>query len=225
MDPRPVELGVDLEEHSAGHGVVRRKDPCRFGPRWCEGLELGANTGDRGAEIGDIATGSELLTGDEVDDCIKFIGSQTSREHDPILVPHGERAAVLRPVAPADARWRTWPARNTADKSGKVFAMETSAADTALDSEPRQKKRKKRWSDLSPQQQTAIVVGAIAELIMTTVALRDLAGRPASHVRGSKRLWILTFIVQPVGPILYLLRGRREVEGRQWLGWPRSSIT
>ena len=43
----------------------------------------------------------------------------------------------------------------------------------------------------SRRQQTAIVLGAIAELIMTTIALRDSAHRPATQVRG---------LEAPVGP-------------------------
>jgi Phospholipase_D-nuclease N-terminal len=72
------------------------------------------------------------------------------------------------------------------------------------------KPKKKRWSDFSPRQQAAIVVGAIVELLMTTIALVDLAHRPARQVRGSKFLWLVTFVVQPVGPILYFLAGRRR---------------
>jgi hypothetical protein len=70
-------------------------------------------------------------------------------------------------------------------------------------------RNKVRWSDLSPRVQTAIVVGGIAELVMTTIAVADLARRPATQVRGSKLLWLGTFVVQPVGPILYFLAGRR----------------
>ena len=72
------------------------------------------------------------------------------------------------------------------------------------------RRKKKRWSDFSPQQQTAIVLGAIAELVMTTIALRDLARRPKREVRGSRLLWVLAFFVQPIGPISYFLAGRRE---------------
>jgi Phospholipase_D-nuclease N-terminal len=86
--------------------------------------------------------------------------------------------------------------------------MERDATDTATDGKSQRKK--KRWSDFSPRQQTAIVLGAIAELIVTTIALGDLARRPARQVRGSKLLWLLTFFVQPVGPILYFLVGRRH---------------
>jgi hypothetical protein len=71
-------------------------------------------------------------------------------------------------------------------------------------------REKKKWSDLSPRARAAIVAGAIAELIMTTIALRDLRRRPASSVRGPKVLWLPAFFVQPVGPILYFLVGRRS---------------
>ncbi len=54
------------------------------------------------------------------------------------------------------------------------------------------------------------MLGAIAELVLTTIAVADLARRPARQMRGSKLLWLVTFVVQPFGPILYLLVGRRR---------------
>jgi hypothetical protein len=72
------------------------------------------------------------------------------------------------------------------------------------------RKTKRRWSDLTPQQQTAIVLGAIAELIITTFALRDLARRPKAQVRGPKVVWLAAFFVQPLGPLLYFRVGRRR---------------
>jgi len=71
------------------------------------------------------------------------------------------------------------------------------------------KKRKKRWSDFSPLTQTAIVLGGIAEVVVTTVAFRDLVRRPAALVRGPKPLWGAALFVQPIGSPLYLLAGRR----------------
>jgi len=53
------------------------------------------------------------------------------------------------------------------------------------------------------------VLGAIAELIMTTLVLRDLARRPAARVRGGKLVWVLACVVQPFGPLLYFAVGRR----------------
>jgi len=70
--------------------------------------------------------------------------------------------------------------------------------------------QKKRWSDLSPAAKTAIVVGGALEVVLTTVALRDLVRRPRGDVRGPKALWVLGFVVQPFGPLLYLGVGRRR---------------
>ena len=82
--------------------------------------------------------------------------------------------------------------------------QETDAADAAD-----RRRGKVRWSDLSPRAQTAIVLGGIVELVMTTIAVADLARRPSRQVRGSKLLWLATFVVQPFGPFLYFLFGRR----------------
>lgn len=69
---------------------------------------------------------------------------------------------------------------------------------------------KKSWSDLSSGQQTAVIVGGAVELVLTTVAVVDLVRRPREQVRGPKPLWCASFVVQPVGPIAYLLLGRRR---------------
>ncbi len=69
---------------------------------------------------------------------------------------------------------------------------------------------KKSWSDLTPTQKKLVVVAGIAEAAMTTWCLRDLKGRPAEMVRGPKVLWIPAMSVQPVGPIAYLVWGRKR---------------
>ena len=89
----------------------------------------------------------------------------------------------------------------------RMAAQSAAALSAAGDSGGR---RKKRWSELSTWQQRAIVLGGIAELVMTTFALRDLARRPRRQVRGWKPMWLLACVVQPVGPILYLVAGRRR---------------
>jgi hypothetical protein len=71
------------------------------------------------------------------------------------------------------------------------------------------KNKKNRWSNLSPAARTAIVVGGVAEVVVTSVALRDLVRRPAALVRGPKWLWAPALFVQPVGSPLYLVAGRR----------------
>ena len=72
---------------------------------------------------------------------------------------------------------------------------------------------KKKWSDLSPAAKTAIVIGAMIEAVVTTIALVDIARRPRSNVRGPKLLWVVSFFVQPVGAPLYLVAGRRDSSG------------
>lgn len=68
---------------------------------------------------------------------------------------------------------------------------------------------KKKWSDLTPAQQRAFKVGGALEVVLTALAVRDLARRPASEVRGSKALWAASFVVQPFGPLAYFAVGRR----------------
>ena len=69
---------------------------------------------------------------------------------------------------------------------------------------------KKQWRDLSTGQRAGIVAAGAAELVLTAVSVRDLARRPAKQVRGPKWLWMLMMPVQPMGPIGYLLLGRRD---------------
>jgi hypothetical protein len=69
---------------------------------------------------------------------------------------------------------------------------------------------KKSWSDLSPAQRGAVVVLGAVELVLTTIAARDLRSRPREQVRGPKLLWGLLLPVQPFGPVGYLLLGRRR---------------
>jgi Phospholipase_D-nuclease N-terminal len=68
---------------------------------------------------------------------------------------------------------------------------------------------KKRWSDLTRTQQLLIIASAGIELVVTATALVDLARRPADQMRGTKPLWALGCIVQPLGPVAYLVLGRR----------------
>jgi Phospholipase_D-nuclease N-terminal len=69
---------------------------------------------------------------------------------------------------------------------------------------------KKQWSDFSGGQRAAIIVAAAIEVVLTGVALSDLARRPRVQVRGPKTLWVLGCVVQPLGPIAYLALGRRS---------------
>lgn len=67
----------------------------------------------------------------------------------------------------------------------------------------------KSWSELGPVGRTVIVAGASVELVLTTMAAVDLVRRPKHQVKGPKALWAAALVVQPIGPIAYLLAGRR----------------
>ncbi|MDP4803923.1 MAG: PLD nuclease N-terminal domain-containing protein [Candidatus Nanopelagicales bacterium] len=73
-------------------------------------------------------------------------------------------------------------------------------------------KSRRKWSDLTSSQQQVIIVGALLEAAITTVALIDLARRPRAQVRGPKAAWALGCFIQPVGPIAYLALGRRSAD-------------
>ena len=70
-------------------------------------------------------------------------------------------------------------------------------------------KQKQRWQDLSSGQRSAILGLGAVEVVTTTVAMVDLARRPRARVRGPKLAWVAAAVVQPFGPVAYLLFGRR----------------
>jgi hypothetical protein len=72
------------------------------------------------------------------------------------------------------------------------------------------KRKKKRWSDLSPGQQRATVVAGAVELGMKIAALADLRRRPAEEIRGPKPLWVALLFVNFVGPVAYFAIGRKR---------------
>ena len=70
-------------------------------------------------------------------------------------------------------------------------------------------REKKKWTDLTPTQQKAVVFLGAAEMVLTVFATADLYRRDASRVRGPKALWASAFVVQPFGPLAYLMAGRK----------------
>ncbi|MFI7149696.1 ATP-binding protein [Nonomuraea sp. NPDC050022] len=66
-----------------------------------------------------------------------------------------------------------------------------------------------RWNEMSKRQQGTLIALASVEVALTAAAAADLCLRPAGDVRGRKGLWWMAIFVQPVGPLAYLLWGRR----------------
>jgi hypothetical protein len=65
------------------------------------------------------------------------------------------------------------------------------------------------WSDLTPKQQTAVLVLGSVQLSLAATAWADLARRPAAQVNGSKLRWALLIAVNFIGPVAYFRWGRR----------------
>ncbi|WP_046470761.1 PLDc N-terminal domain-containing protein [Allosalinactinospora lopnorensis] len=68
---------------------------------------------------------------------------------------------------------------------------------------------RKRWRDLAPGKRKAIMLLGAAQVSLQAAALADLARRPPERVRGPKPVWAALSFVNWVGPISYLLWGRR----------------
>ena len=70
----------------------------------------------------------------------------------------------------------------------------------------------KRWSDFSPRTRRLLIAGAVAEAGLKAAVLVDLRRRPASQVRGSKRMWTAAMLVNSAGviPLSYFAFGRRR---------------
>ncbi len=71
---------------------------------------------------------------------------------------------------------------------------------------------KKRWSDLSERNRRIITVAAAVEAAMKVLMLADLKRRPADQVKGSKKVWALSTIVNSAGiiPLAYFIFGRKR---------------
>lgn len=62
----------------------------------------------------------------------------------------------------------------------------------------------RKWSEMTPVQQTVLLTLVSVEVSLTAAALVDLIRRPADRVHGRKGVWALALFVQPVGPVAYL---------------------
>lgn len=67
---------------------------------------------------------------------------------------------------------------------------------------------KKNWSDLTGREKWRVFVLGTAQVALQFVALKDLAERPQSEVRGPKAAWVAGSFLNFVGPIAYLTVGR-----------------
>jgi len=71
---------------------------------------------------------------------------------------------------------------------------------------------RQRWNALSRPQRVAIVVLGLFEAVAKAAMLVDLRRRPAEQVRGRKRLWAATALVNSAGlaQVAYFVVGRKR---------------
>jgi hypothetical protein len=70
-----------------------------------------------------------------------------------------------------------------------------------------------RWKNLSPRARRLIVTAAAGDVSLKAAAIIDIWRRPASEIRGSKKVWIpAVAIVNSAGllPLSYFAFGRRR---------------
>ena len=71
----------------------------------------------------------------------------------------------------------------------------------------------RRWSDLSERTRRLLVTAAVADAALRVAALVDIKRRPASQIRGQKRVWAAAVaIINSAGvvPVSYFVFGRRR---------------
>jgi hypothetical protein len=75
---------------------------------------------------------------------------------------------------------------------------------------------RRRWADLSPRQQTAVLVAASVQLSLAATAWADLATRTPAEVNGSRATWAAVIAVNVVGPLAWFRWGRRPRGVARW---------
>ena len=70
----------------------------------------------------------------------------------------------------------------------------------------------RRWRDLSGRSRKMIIAVGVVEAGLKAAVLIDLKRRPASQVRGSRRMWAAAMLVNSAGliPLSYFVFGRRD---------------
>jgi len=71
-------------------------------------------------------------------------------------------------------------------------------------------KKRKRWSELTPLQQSGIMILTILQILLLIAALWDIHLRPADQINGSKTGWTLLSFVNFIGPLAYFAFGRNR---------------
>ena len=74
----------------------------------------------------------------------------------------------------------------------------------------------RRWNQLSTRDRRILTVVAVVEAALKAAMLIDLKRRPDEQVKGSKRVWAASTVINSAGiiPIAYFVFGRRPAADR-----------
>jgi len=68
----------------------------------------------------------------------------------------------------------------------------------------------KRWKSLNLWQKAALIKLMLLQFGLFIAAWRDLNGRPAEKINGSKQLWRGALFLNLIGPLAYFVKGRKQ---------------
>jgi hypothetical protein len=71
---------------------------------------------------------------------------------------------------------------------------------------------RRSWKEMSPVQRVTNIVFAIVELALTGWALWDIRHRREEQINGKKRTWAMASLIQPFGPVVYFIFGRKRAD-------------
>jgi hypothetical protein len=70
--------------------------------------------------------------------------------------------------------------------------------------------QQKSWNDLKLWQKAAVIQIAVIQIGLFVAAWRDLSGRPAEKINGSKQIWRAALFLNIIGPLAYFAKGRKQ---------------
>ena len=92
----------------------------------------------------------------------------------------------------------------------KIDEMKEKVDDVKAAKHGRRFMARRNWKEMSPVQKVRNVLMGVVELVLVTLALWDISHRPDNEINGKKRTWVMASLIQPVGPIIYFIFGRKK---------------
>ena len=91
-----------------------------------------------------------------------------------------------------------------------MFSDEIDSIQVEQPSETKGAWRRKSWKEMSPVQRGTNIVLAVVQFVLTGWALWDIGHRPADQINGKKPTWVMASFIQPIGPVIYFIFGRKR---------------